>query len=281
MTNFYTRPTTHNLNQFKNIAAAYAAAGLTAPTYVEDLKAHINTAPSVEQVAASIAAESLDATDAAEFYADALARIQQAQAAEALKVAFNRHIQTALDAKAGSYRRTAAEDLAPSFNKIAKAFTAAAAKLPAHAPLNTEANIEAGTGTEYKTARDTLAQLGTYAAIHPQGTPSDGVPVSIMAVLPLLSLPTATVERIKPNIGIETVVINKSQLTETYTIRKLAEDLTRDTDQTLTHVAAGKYAGVSLALATPAELAQRRANASRAFTRTTDNTVSANAMVAL
>lgn len=279
MTHFYTRPATHSLNQFKNIAAAYAAAGLTAPTYVEDLKAHINTAPSIEQVAAAIAAESLDATDAAEFYADAVTRIQQAQAAEALKVAFNRHIQTALDAKAGTYRRTAAEDLTPSFNKIAKAFATAAAKLPAHDPLNTNTNIEAGTGTEYKTARDALAQLGTYAAIHPQGTPSDGVPVSIMAVLPLLNLPTATVERIKPNIGIETVVINKAQLTETYTIRKLADDLARDTDKTLTRVAAGHYTGVNLALATPAELTERRNNSKHAFARTTDNTVSANAMI--
>lgn len=278
MTNFYSRPATHNLNQFARINEAYAAAGLSAPTYVEDLKRIINTAPSVEQVAASIAAESLDATDAHAFYAEALTRLQHAQAADALKAAFNRNVQAALDSKAGTYRRAAAEDLTPAFNKIAKAYATAAAKLPAHDPLNTSANIEAGTGIEYKTARDALAKLGTFAAIYSQGTPGE-IPVALNHVLPLLNLPTATAERIKPNLGIEAVVINKAQLTETYVIRKLADDLALDADKALTRVAAGHYAGVSLALATPEELSERRNNSKRAFTRTTDNTVSPNAMI--
>lgn len=279
-TAFYTRPATHNLNQFARINEAYKLAGLTPPTYVEDLKRTINSAPTVQQEAASIAQEALNADEPTEFYESAIERIQRAQAADILKQAFARNIQSALDSQAHHCRTTAAEDLAPAFNKIAKTMSTAAAKLPAGAPLDMATNIEAGTGTEYKTTRDALAQLGTYAALYPQGTPTDGVPSALHAVLPIVALPATTVERIKANVGIEVVTSNQAQLSATHVVRKLTNDLATNTDNTLASIAAGNYEGVTISLATPEQLAERRKHAVNAYKRITEQHTSGSKVVA-
>lgn len=280
MAQFYTRPATHNLNQFARIADAYTLAGLTAPTYVAELKRTINEAPTVDQVAATIATEALDATDAQEFYEDALKKIQRAHAADALKEAFNRNIQRVQDSKANHYRATAADDLTPAFNKITKALSTAAAKLPAHNPLDMAASIDAGTGAEYKTARDTLAQLGTYASIHHNLTPGQ-LPTVLAALLPILALPTAVIEHVKPNLGESVVTINTSAMGPTLSIRKLANDAALDLDTALVNVAAGRYEGITLDLATPSELNARRINATNAYTRKTVTNHGDNAMISI
>lgn len=279
-TAFYTRPATHNLNQFARINEAYKLAGLTPPTYVEDLKRIINSAPTVQQEAASIAQEALNADEPTEFYESAIERIQRAQAAEALKNAFAQNIQAALDSKAHHYRATAAADLMPTINKVTKALTTAAKKLPAGKPLDMTANIEHGTGTEYKTARDALATLSTYAALYVQGTPSDGISSALHAVLPIIELPTATVERILPNVGIEVVTSNKAQLNHTMTIRRISSDLGTDTDGTLARIAAGHYEGATIAFADPDTLTERRRNAVNAFKRITEQHTSSSKVVA-
>lgn len=281
-TTYFNRPATHQLNQFARINDAYTLAGLTPPTYVEELKRTITNAPTVQQEAANIAREALEADDPAEFYEHALTRIQRAQAADVLKNAFAKNIQSALDSKAHHYRAAAANELAPQIAKLTKALATAAKKLPAGHPLDMAANIEAGTGTEYKTTRDTLAVLGTYAAIYPQGTPTDGIPTAIHAVLPIIELPKATIERIKPGLNdLAPVPSNAPQLTGTHTIRRIANDLALNMDDTLARIAAGHYDGATISFANPTELNARRANAQNAFKRTTDKHDTANSMVAI
>lgn len=280
-TTYFNRPATHHMNQTQRINDAYTLAGLTAPTHALEIRNKINSAPTPDQVAASIAREALDADNINEFYDEAIDRMAKAHAAQALKDAFSRNIQSALEARAHKLRGQAVEDVSPAFNKIAKAISTAAKALPTGAPLDMSANIEAGTGAEFKTVRDGLAKLGAYAAIYPQGTPADGVPAALHAVLPIVSLPSTTIERIKQSIGENIVTSNEAQLAPTRTVRKLSNDLAKDPDNTLALIAAGHYEGVTIALATPEQLGERRKHAVNAFKRITDKHDTTNSMIAV
>ena len=265
-TAIFSRPATHDINHFQQITAAYTAAGLTAPTPALDIKDRITNAPSVEQVAAALALEALDTTDPEAFYEEALEQIRTAQAAQALKDALQRNLATAMTRSIPRFVEQAAEDLAPTFEKLARELSTAAKKLPPHAPLDMAANVEADTAKEYKAATKALAQLGAYAALYKQPSPN-GEPPALLAILPIVSLPEAVQEQTQGTQNYKPVTINEERLTGTRTIRALGIAAKEDIDAALVAIARGDFEGVTLNLATPTENITRRQHASTAHQR--------------
>ncbi|BCW85046.1 hypothetical protein NicSoilE8_27190 [Arthrobacter sp. NicSoilE8] len=265
-TPLYNRFPTAEQTHLDVLVRTYQAAGLNAPTLAVGIRDRINTAPTVHAVASRLADEALTTTDPDTWYTEALDQLRTAQAAEALAKAFNTNYQDAVRRHIPALQSQAAEDLAPVFNKHAKALIAAAKKLPANQPLDMAANVEADTASEYKTARTALAMLGTLASIYKTTAPGD-VPVSINKLLPVLDLPSAVKEQIARSIGESVKVLKESQLGGTRAIRQLAADAREDVDLALINVARGHYNGVTLALATPDTLRERRRAATIAHQR--------------
>lgn len=265
----YTRPILIEAQQVAAIDKAYRLAGVAIPTRAVEVQELVTSEPGAKEVAAAVAAEAITTPDAERFYDEALARIQRAHAADALRAAFGQALADATKNAMPDLLAQAAADLKPAFKKLATAFSAAAKALPATDPLNPDASIEADTTKELKTARNTLAALGTYAGIYQQGTPGT-VPVSLMTILPLVDLPHCNVEIIEAGPYDPAPVLNASQLEGTYAVRQLGRDAQKDMDAALIGVAAGRYKGISLSFATPEELRTRRDKAAQAQRRTTD-----------
>lgn len=266
----YSRPILIAANQVAAIDKAYRLAGVTIPTRAVAAQELVNDEPGALEVTRALAVESLAATDADKFYNDALVRIQRAQAADALRSAFGQALADATMNAMPEFLTQAAADLTPSFKKLAAAFTAAAKRLPVTDALNPDAAIEADTTKELKTARHALAALGTYAGIYQQGIPNT-VPVAIMAILPIVALPTCVPEIVTNTPYEPAPVLNKPQLEGTYAVRQLAQDANKDVDAALIGVAAGRYSGITLSLASPDELRGRRDNAAQAHRRIKEN----------
>ncbi|TLM75968.1 hypothetical protein [Pseudarthrobacter sp. NamB4] len=262
----YNRYPTSEHTHLDTLVRTYHAAGLTPPTLAVGIRDRINSAPTVHQVAAELADQALTTTNPDEWYEEALDRLRTAQAAEALTKAFNTNYQDAVRRHVPALQAQAAEDLTPVFNKHAKALTAAAKKLPATKPLDMAANVEADTAAEYKTARTALAMLGTIASIYTAAVPGE-VPVALNRLLPVVHLPAAVKEQVARSMGESVKVLNESSLTGTRAIRQLAADAKEDIDLALINVARGHYEGVTLAVATPDELRERRRTATTAHQR--------------
>ena len=248
------------------IVRTYAAAGLNPPTLAVGIRDRINQAPTVNNVAARLADEALTTTDPDAWYTAAIEELRTAQAAEALAKAFNANYSDAVRRHVPAIQAQAAEDLTPVFNKHLKALLTASKKLPEQAPLDMAACVDADAGAEYKTARTALATFASLASIYKSTFPGE-LPAALNNLLPVLELPDAVKEQVARSHYEVVKVLNEHRLTGTRTIRQLATDATKDTDLALVNVARGKYAGVSLALATPQQLAERRRNALTAYER--------------
>lgn len=268
MTNapLYTRYPTAEQTHLDTIVRTYASAGLNPPTLAVGIRDRINQAPNVHQVAVKLADQALTTTDPDAWYEDALDQLRTAQASEALSKAFNANYSASVSRHLPVIQAQAAEDLTPVFNKHAKALTAAAGKLPATNPLDMAANVEADTAAQYKTTRTALSVFGQLASIYKAGTPGE-MPPALNQLLPVITLPEAVKEVVARTHFETTKVLNESQLGGTRTIRQLAQDAKKDIDLALINVARGHYEGVSLALATPQELTERRRNALHAHQR--------------
>lgn len=248
------------------IVRTYATAGLNPPTLAVGIRDRINQAPTVHAVAARLADEALTTTDPEKWYAEALEELRTAQAAEALTKSFNANYSDAVRRHVPAIQAQAAEDLAPVFNKHLKALVTASKKLPEDKPLDMAACVDADAGTEYKTARTALTTFGTLASIYKSTFPGE-IPPALNNLLPVLDLPAAVTEQVARSHYEVVKVLNESRLTGTRTIRQLATDAAADLDLTLVNVARGKYEGVTLSLATPAEMSDRRNAALTAYGR--------------
>lgn len=265
-TPLFNRYPTAEQTHLDTIVRTYAAAGLNPPTLAVGIRDRINQAPTVHQVAVKLADQALTTTNPDEWYEDALDQLRTAQAAEALAKSFNANYSASVLRHIPVIQAAAAEDLTPVFNKHAKALTAAAGKLPQANPLDMAANVEADTAAEYKTTRTALTVLAQLASIYRSTVPGE-VPPALNQLLPVVSLPTAVKERVARSYGESVKVLNEPQLTGTRAIRQLADDAREDIDVALINVAQGKYEGITLALATPQELTERRRNALTAYQR--------------
>jgi hypothetical protein len=262
----YQRQATNEQTHLNVIVNTYLAAGLNPPTLAVGIRDRINTAPTVHQVAADLADQALTTTDPDAWYENALDQLRTAQAAEALAKAFNANYSSAVLRHVPAIQAQAAEDLAPVFNKHAKNLMTAAKKLPEQQPLDMAANVEADSTTEYKTARAALAMFGTLASIYKATTPGE-IPPALNNILPVVELPAATKEQVARTYGESVKVLNERNLTGTRAIRRLADDARTNTDLALINVARGHYQGITLALAAPEQLRERRANATIAHQR--------------
>lgn len=182
-------------------------------------------------------------------------------------MAFNRQYSDAVNRALPKYLADAAADLTPAVDRVIKRLATAAAKLPAgSAALDPETNIANDSGGALQEARACLTLLAQAASIH-QGTAPGMIPVALNNLLPIVDLPEATVEEVKASIGESVVTTNEEDLGSTRTIRKLNEEAKDNTDLVLVDIARGAYPGVKLALATPQQMNERKANAKRAYQR--------------
>lgn len=248
------------------IVRTYAAAGLNPPTLAVGIRDRINQAPTVNAVAARLADEALTTTDPDAWYSEAIEELRTAQAAEALAKAFNANYTDAVRRHVPAIQAQAAEDLAPVFNKHLKALVTAAKKLPEDTPLDMAACVDADAGAEFKTTRTALEAFGNLASIYKSTFPGE-VPAALNNLLPVLDLPEAVKEQVARSHYEAVKVLNESKLEGTRTIRRLATDAAADLDLALVNIARGKYEGVSLSLATPTEMSERRRAALTAFER--------------
>lgn len=262
----YQRYPTADQTHLDTIVRTYASAGLNPPTLAVGIRDRINQAPTVHQVAAKLADQALTTTDPDAWYADALDQLRTAQAAEALSKAFNANYGDAVRRHMPAIQEQAADDLGAVFSKHSKALAAAVRKLPEHDPLDMAANVEADTSAEFKAARAALATFGALASIYKLTVPGD-IPPALNNLLPVLDLPEAVPEQVAKSYGESIKVLNERNLEGTRAIQQLAADARLDVDVALINVARGHYAGISLTLATPAQMAERRGNATRAHQR--------------
>lgn len=265
MSAIYNRPIVTHLNHMELINAAYRAAGIAVPSLGTEVRALISAAQDPKAVASQLAKEALTVENPDEWHKDAVNRIREAEAAFSLKTQFNGQWQHIARAALPDYLATATEELQAPFNKLAKTFSDAVAKLPAGtAALDAEAVIVADAGAALNTVRDCLARFTKYAGMFADdGRP--GFPIDLKKIMPIVDLPTPVVEKVG---GLGPTTFNEHELTETRAIRKMATDIRRlELDQVLVGIVRGEYGKASLALATPATMEQRFQNATKAHER--------------
>jgi hypothetical protein len=117
-----------------------------------------------------------------------------------------------------------------------------------------------------KQAQAALADVGVYAGMTITQR-LRGVPTVLAKVLRGVGLPQCVVEAVTPSFYNDPPILNAPDLDETYTVRRLVRDLTREIDATLVAVARGDYEGVTLSLGDQAAQRERALNAARADSR--------------
>ena len=119
----------HKHNATQRIANAYAAAGLTPPSFTSKVAEALAALPTADDVAARLGREALAATDATQWIEEALADLARARDTDALRQAVQSQRGNALDASLPGVLTAASDELAPAFAKHAKELVKAAAAL--------------------------------------------------------------------------------------------------------------------------------------------------------
>lgn len=243
------------------VNAARDLAGLPPVSVAEAVDAHLATEPTLDALLVTLADEtaSSDDLDVSAWTADALARVQRAQAADALRAGLRRHRERTMQKARPRVVMAAAQSVTPAFAETVARLKKAAAALPAgDAPLDTAAILANDSTRELKTATACLTELATFAGIHAM-KPYAEVPPAVGKALAVLDFPTVPRARFNRLNGQR---IDDAPHAERDAVTRLVDDAQRHgLDAVLVNVARGQYAGVSLALAaSPVELA---ANAAR------------------
>lgn len=284
MTNNYFTPTVAtDRNVTTRIAAAYTAAGITAPTtFVPALKQYMAQQPDAQQVAATLAHDAYRAdpdTDPAEWWATARQQMIDAQASDALRATLVQSLTT--EERASGTRQTgrALADLHPWAQRHAQALVKAAKALPAgDAALDPEAVLAHDAGKHLTTARNALSALALLASL---ADPAKHVSTlgDLARVLPLVKIEGTVTEMNSP---FNSNALNASQLDVTRAVRRLAQDVRRAPDLALVGVARGDYPGVTLSPAdTLAVIGERANTAAVAFTRKTASEAEQRHLIAM
>lgn len=264
MTIYTRKPTTH-LDQINAIQNAYTSAGVPSPNRTLEIEELLNLTPTTAQVSDTLAQEALHATDAAKFYKSALTQIRDAQAADAFRLKFKERLKAHTQQSIHAILDDATDDLTLAFGKVVNEFSTAAKRLPARTPLDVEANLNADTATELKTARHALAKLGTYASMFIAET-GGTIGKDANAVLGIVRIPDATVEKVD---RYSLTPVNASDLDDTYAVREFLLAVGRDADVALIRLARGDWPTITLELATVDEYRRRLHAVRQAHARTT------------
>ena len=189
----YFRQTTTPERQHDAIALAYREAGIPAPNARTAALAAIEAEPGAEAVALELAREAHGTDDADAFLDAALDRVARAQAADALRSALSRADVLVRRETIDAALEQATKDLGPRFAAIAKELSTAAAKLDPARPLDLNNAVRDDSTKALKTAQAAVNALGPFAGMYVQ-RPSNLVPRSLNAVLPVVALPECVVE---------------------------------------------------------------------------------------
>lgn len=282
MSNYFTLTPATDRNVTTRIAAAYAAAGITAPTtFVPALKRYMAQQPAAQQVAATLAHDAYRAdpdTDPADWWATARQQMIDAQASDALRAALVQSLATEERASGARQTARALTDLHPWATRQAQALIKAAKALPAGpAALDPETVLAADAGASLVSARSALAALALVASL---GDPARHVSTlgGLARVLPLIDPGNPAEEKVT-NLG---RTVNGTKLDTTLALRRLAQDVKANPDLALVGVARGDYRGVTLSPAESLAVIGERANtAAVAFKRATVDESTANHLVAM
>ena len=282
MSNYFTPTVATDRNVTARVTAAYAAAGIAAPTtFIPALKRYMAQLPNAQQVAATLAHDAYRAdpdTDPADWWATARQQMIDAQASDALRAALVQSLTT--EERSSGTRQTgrALTDLHPWATRQAQALVKAAKALPAGpAALDPEAVLAHDAGKHLTTARNALAALALLASL---GDPAKHVSTlgALARVLPLIDPGNPAEEKVT-NLG---RTVNETKLDTTLAIRKLAQDVKTNPDLALVGVARGDYRGVTVSPAdTLAAIGERARIAAVAFNRATVDESTANHLVAM
>ena len=283
MSNYFTPTVATDRNVTARVTAAYAAAGIAAPTtFVPALKRYMAQQPAAQQVAATLAHDAYRAdpdTDPADWWATARQQMIDAQASDALRAALVQSLTT--EERASGTRQTgrALTDLHPWATRQAQALVKAAKALPAGpAALDPEAVLAHDAGKHLTTARNALSALALLASL---ADPAKHVSTigDLARILPLVTIEGTVTEKLAP---FNSNALNASQLDVTHAVRRLAQDVRRDPDLALVGVARGDYPGVTLSPAdTLAVIGERANTAAVAFTRKTASEAEQRHLIAM
>lgn len=265
----YARSINAEINQHrKSIAAAYRAAGKTMPDTAGRVRELIVDTENVNEVASRLAREAYEADDPDSFFAAAIRAINEARAATELKEAYVRSANAAAQARLTRDINEAVKETSPAFNREAKALATAARKLDHVQPLEAETAVALDAGEALTAARQALKQLGVFAGVHAHH-PHALDQRALRDVLPIIDIPTPTVEEVFRTVGTVAQTANEDELRDTRMLRQLHENLKVDADSTIISIARGDYPGVSFSLADTEEHKERLEKASSAFQRRT------------
>ncbi len=266
----YYNPATNRLNNGETIAEAYRRAGLEVPDRTSAVHDAIQQKIGLSDLATVLGREAAEGVpDAAAWLDDALERVREAQAVDALRS----HVIGALDAAQEARLPTsvdeAAEALGKAFKKTADTLAKVAPDLPQHEPFDLEQVVAADCTKSMKAAQGALADLTVWAGIHQSPHPDGYVSPALARLLPVVAIPECTPELVSTYTSITPTALTGQDLGATRAVRSLGGYADRHgVDAALLAVARGDWekAGIVLSLATTADLEQRRQHAATAHT---------------
>ena len=280
-TQYFSPTPAHSRNVVARVHTAYTASGGTPPTsFVDELKAHLRTVPTAQQVAADIGTRAYRADageDIAKFWRAGVKEMADAMAADHLRDQIIQRLEVEQRSQAGRIISRAIKDLHPWAVRAAEDLATAAQDLPADKPTDPEAVLAADAGAALTTARRALSTLALWASI-----PDTGVHVSsamqLARVLPVLDPGKVTVEA-RTHLG---RTVNEDSLEATNSLRRLERDVRTDIDRALIGVARSEYPGLALTPVTALADVKDRARTIRdAFITRSVDEATANKMVAM
>lgn len=271
---FFNRQITGNHNQHAQIVAAYRAAGLDAPARTGELSAVVESGTTdVQQLIHALTHEAITGTTPpADWHAEAVEKVKDAQARETLAKGFRAAYNGAVAQAMPAILATAVLDLTPLAKKTITALEKAARALPAGPDaLDAEANLNANTGDALPVARKALTTLGILASIYHTPSPITGLAPALGAALPVVALPPITVERVAGSLGVDQPTLNRESLAGTYAVREASNTARKHgADLALIDIARGAHEGMHLEFADADTLRQRQQQVRDAFVKKVD-----------
>lgn len=229
------------------IREALTAFGLEAPPRLNPVDLALEAAPTADTVAADLAMEALDvsAKGAEKWTREAAARLQAAEATDALREAMKKYLPNQTRARWKANLADALAQLADPVAEVLAELQADAANLPSTGdPLDPATVLAAGAGgVEHQRTTANLSRLSAAASL----LLTSGLDEVAGPMLPLLDLPEVAREKID---AFTRVSHEDAPNPEREAVRRLRSDAAEHgLDHALIRVAQGAYGGVSLSLA--------------------------------
>ena len=280
-TQYFSPTPAHSRNVVARVHTAYTASGGTPPTsFVDELKAHLRTVPSAQQVAADIGTRAYRADageDVAKFWKAGVREMTEAMAADHLRDQITQRLEVEQRSQGNRIIARAVKDLHPWAVRAAEDLATAAKDLPADKPTDPESVLAHDAGAALTTARRALSTLALWASV-PDTVAHVQSAQQLARILPVLDPGKVTVEA-RTSLG---RTVNGNSLEATNSLRRLERDVRTDTDRALIGLARSEYPGLTLEpVTTLADVKDRARTVRDAFTSRTVDESTANHLVAM